>query len=263
MTVELGEATSDTRGDVRDWRKVVRTSARRVGFVVIVGLAMIGGWSIYARLTDPIRLARLALDNGSAQDTLARRLARQRVCARVLDGPEPFTAYTAGPTTLPSVRALLAAGLIEPVPAADAPPERPYTFYRMTRAAAPFVSADQVGSHRYVSLCYGRPKLGWAFLETDGSTDPSPVMKFTYTIGERPAWADRPDMRAAFPFLNDLTKDPIRHFLGVRFGGGTKPDVEDLWIEPAMDVDSAVSGFSFCPPRGYPRVEACKGGRDD
>lgn len=251
----------DVRDEVvarRDWRKVARGVGRRVGFVVLVALALVGAWSIHAWYRDPIRLARQAVDNGSAATLLSAQLAKQRVCASVLGGIEPFeTGRDAA--ALPSVRALLAAGLIEPVPDAKGGDRG----YRMTRAAAPFLSVRQVGAHRFVELCYGRPKLGWVYLETDGTLDPSPVMRFTYTIGDRPGWADRPDMRAAFPFLNALTGEPVLHYLGVRFGGTRTPDVADIAINPEMDVEAVISGFGFCPPEGAAQPEGCKRRRDD
>lgn len=246
----------------RDWRTVARGVARRVGLVVLVALAMVGAWSIYEWYRDPIRLAQGAVDDGSAAKAVSAQLAKQRACAPLLGGIEPFESYR-DPATLPSVQALLAAGLIERVPAGELAKDASDPAFRPTRAAAPFLSVRQVGGRRFVELCYGRPKLGWVYLETDGSIHPRPMMRFKYIIGDRPAWADRADMRAAFPFLNELTEEPVLHYLGIGFRGTRTPDVSDTVVSPELDVDAAVSGFSFCPPEASPQPEICKRRSDD
>ncbi|PXA99253.1 hypothetical protein DMC47_04265 [Nostoc sp. 3335mG] len=246
----------------RGWRTVTLGIARRVGFIVLVALALVGAWSIYQWYRDPIRLAQGAVDDGSAAKLLSAQLAKQRACAPLLDGVEPFESYR-DPATLPSVQALLAAGLIEPVPAGERPEGVRNPLFRTTRAAAPYLSFRKAGDRRFVELCYGRPKLGWVYLETDGSTHPSPMMRFKYFIGDRPAWADRADMRAAFPFLNELTGEPVLHYLGIRFRGTGTPVVSDTMVSPEMDVDAAVSGFSFCPPEASAQPDACKRRSDD
>lgn len=246
----------------RGWRTVTWGIARRAGLAVLVALALVGAWSIKQWYSDPVRLAQGAVDDGSAAKAVSAQLAKQRACAPLLGGIEPFESYR-DPATLPSVQALLAAGLIEPVPEGERPEGVRGPVFRTTRAAAPYLSVRTLGERRVVELCYGRPKLGWVYLETDGSVNPLPVMRFNYTIGDRPAWVDRADIRAAFPFLNDLTGAPVLHYGGVRFGGGRTADVARLTVNPELDVDAAVPGFGFCPPQGAPQPDVCKRRSDD
>ncbi len=259
---EVRDEAGTGKNTERGWRTVMLGVARRVGFVVLVALALVGAWSITQWYSDPIRLAHVAVDDGSAAMAVSAHLSKQRACAPLLGGIEPFESYR-DPATLPSVQALLAAGLIEPVPTGEQPKGVRNPVFRTTRAAAPYLSVRTLGERRVVELCYGRPKLGWVYLETDGSVNPLPVMRFNYTIGDRPAWVDRADIRAAFPFLNDLTRAPVLHYLGVRFRGGRTADVGRLTVNPELDVDTAVPGFSFCPPRGAPQPDVCKRRSDD
>jgi len=235
---------------------VVRPVLRWAGLAVLTGLAAVGAWSIQERLTDPRRLARLAVEDGSAARALGPVLAGKRLCARVLDAVEPFSMYGTS-ADLPSVRALAAAGLIEPVPEADRPAGARYPLVRMSAAATPFTVTEPFGDRRFVSLCYGRSKLVGIFLEGDGSLDPSPILRFTYAVVDRPAWADRPDIRAAFPFLDAMTADPIRARARVHFEG-RRLEVEEVEIVPEMDVPDAIGGFGYCPPPGTPRQPGCR-----
>ncbi|WP_182084161.1 hypothetical protein [Aureimonas sp. ME7] len=236
--------------------RLLKRSACLAGFGLLLGLAGFGAWSIHEKLTDPRRLARAAVDDGSAMRTLEGSLASERLCATVLDGPEPFAMYGTS-ESLPSVRALAASGLIEPLPPGEAPTERPYPFYRMSEAAGPFMQTEPFGDRRLVKLCYGRPAPGWVYLEGDGTLDPAPILRFTYTVADRPAWADRADIRAAFPFLNDITAGPVHASARIRFDGAA-PDLSHLEIVPELDAPAAIRGFGFCPPEGYPRPDGCR-----
>ncbi len=80
--------------------------------------------------------------------------------------------------------------------------------------------------------------------------------RITYSVADWPAGADRSDVRAVFLFLDTLTRKPARHFMSVGFKGKV-PDVSDFKINPAEDVKSAVSGFSFCPMQPVTPVPGC------
>ncbi|QEI05241.1 hypothetical protein FXN63_04865 [Pigmentiphaga aceris] len=212
-------------------------------------LATIGVLSVAVALAactkDPKIAAAEAVADGTALKQVKALVDGRAQCARVMYGWEPFDLTGPEDLELPSMRALMDAGLIERTPNQPAG-ERPT--YRST--ATPEVQA-QVRKRplnqeqQTLDLCYGKRQVTRVWVDEKWSAHGSiPYVQYAYRIVEPPKWAT-PHMRQTFPFLERaLTSELVaQDMLPVKDG---KVEMS-LPMENVQFDDDMIEVFSICP----------------
>ncbi len=204
---------------------------------------------------DPHRDAARTLAGGVALAQVQAALDRERQCLPLLSEIMPLRLLRADPP-YPGVAALTAAELIEVDPTRTAR-SASQTPYRPTAAGRRFMRFRQLGDHELASLCYGRRRATRVWLAPrDGETDLSPQLRYAFRVVDRPAWTHRPDIRAAFPWL-DATYDREHRARDLILW-----EDEGRWrltgIDPYLpDLPGDVPGFSYCPRDRRPHPPPC------
>ena len=171
---------------IERWRVSVRLIAR-LGCVLLALVA--GGCN---RVDSETAAAIAAIKDGSAQAALQRHLDQQPQCAPVLERGGGTASLEAGDHNL-GAAALVAAGLIEPVPGNPDPHRRNY---RPAAAARKWFRNLNPTDQQELYLCFARREVVQISLVPDDGT---PKLLYTYTLNNPPPWMAREDIVAAFP----------------------------------------------------------------
>ena len=136
-------------------------------------------------------------DAATVKADIQKALDQKRQCAPLLRGIEPI-ALPADAGKGGGAKALLDVGLIEPTPGATAADVQ---LFRTTAKAAAWV-VERRGVSTMIDLCYGRREVTSVEKLTPYPADTGPAVRYRYRIADAPDWASRPEVRAAFPFLD-------------------------------------------------------------
>lgn len=159
------------------------------GVFAMMVLALTTGCSREERETSA---AVAALRDGSAKATLQQYFDKQRECAPVLSFDRSASLLDAEKSN-PGAQALVAVGLIEPVPG-HSRPERSY--FRPAPAARQWFAFQNPAAPGEPQLCYGRRLIKQVTLDVSNGW---PGYRYTFDIVDPAPWLDRPEMRKAFP----------------------------------------------------------------
>lgn len=233
----------------------MKQRASRSRPLAFVGV-LIAAIALSACTKDPKTAAANAVADGTALKQVKALVDGRPQCARVLYGWEPFDLTGPEDLELPSLHALIDAGLIEPVP--DQPPGKT-PLYRS--AANPEVQA-QVRKRplnqeqQTLDLCYGKRQVMRVWVDEKWSDYGSlPYVQYAYRIVEPPKWVT-PHMRQTFPFLERALSTELvsQDMLPVKDG---KVEMS-MPMENVQFSDDMIEVFSICPEGVANPVERCQ-----
>jgi hypothetical protein len=194
-----------------------------------------------------------AIDEKDALAQLKQVMDGTRICGTLVSATWPIE-FSAGALALPSIDALVSAGIVARSPVGVPTGERERVRLLPTAAGKSDVllSSLQEGSPPQPKLCFGKKRIEAVTIEPgepSGAGDRQ--LRYTYRIVAAPSWTGRPDIRAAFPFLDRLLDKPVVAANPVAIRG----DRLDLPTEKDAFDDAGLGthGFFPCPvPDGQP-----------
>jgi hypothetical protein len=229
--------------------------ARRTS--ALAGLLLVA-LALAACTKDPKEAAADAIADGSMLRQVRALVDGRPQCARVLYGWEPFELIGPEDLDLPSVRALIDAGLIEPSPnqAADRASNRPPTYRSAATAQAQMRKRPLNRELQTLDLCYGKRQVTRVWLDQKWSDYGSlPYVQYAFRIAEPAPWVT-PAMRQTFPFLDRALSTELesQDMLPVKDGKvEMSMPMDDLQLPDAM-----IESFSFCPDAVAKPTERCR-----
>ena len=149
--------------------------------------------------SDPQDAAQRSVQSGEAQRAVQALVDRSPQCATLLNGLSPLVVRRGGERR-PTVRALVAADLLAPGPAAPGGPEGAVE-YRPTQLGRGYLRLEPLGDLVQAKLCYARRRVVRVWLKPRRATDSFPQLGYSFVLVDAAPWTRRPDMLAAFPFL--------------------------------------------------------------
>jgi len=226
----------------------------RPGIVLLSGLALVAAGCSDA--DDVERDAARTLADGSAKATLQVYFDSHRQCASILSGTYPLGFSSRDPINgYPGERIFFEIGLLELTAAPVAKTGRDATLRDRVLAGYESYAVPTAEGHRWfkiderdgarpLSLCYAKRQVTNVWI--DGDRD-EPRLRYTYRLADVAPWANRPEVRRAFPFLNAA--------LGAELTGPEQllPFRDGSWDLSYMNVeirlpDGRYDYFAYCPP---------------
>lgn len=191
-------------------------------------------------------------DDASITADLRTQLEGSDVCA-LLIAPEWPIEKGADLLSGAGVDALIAADLVRREPVENRAKETPQARISITETGRPYLQLHTFGADASPSpyLCFGKKQIKGIARGDDG------VVRYSYRIVGAPAWAQRSDMRAAFPFLVRLL-DQEQH---AQVGAVQK---DGRWQLPGGPLQTNLAelgntGFYPCPyPNALPGEDPCR-----
>lgn len=147
-------------------------------------------------------------DDKDALLQLKRAMDGTRVCGTLVSATWPIE-FAADALALPSIDALVSAGIVarSPVAVPASERERVRLLPTATGQNDVLLSRLQDDAPPQPKLCFGSRRIDAVRMERDGAGDWQ--LRYSYRIVDAPAWTGRPDIRAAFPFLDRLLDKPV------------------------------------------------------
>lgn len=219
------------------------TSRHPLSRPLALAAALAAVLALSACTKDPKEAAAQAVADGTMLKQVKALVDGRPQCARLLYGWDPFELIGPEDVDLPSVRALIDAGLIEPVPD-KASGTRP--IYRSAAAAQAQMRKRPLNSEQQtLDLCYGKRQVTRVWVDEKWSANSLlPYVQYAFRIVEPAPWVT-PAMRQTFPFLDRaLTTELVSQDM---------LPVNDGKVELSMPMDNLqfaddmMEGFSFCP----------------
>lgn len=171
----------------RTCHPMMRRSARRT--MLLCAAALPGMLTGCGKQSDWDK-ARQAAGDGGAVRQIQTYFDAHRQCVRVLRPARGTDVMEADQGDL-AARALLAAGLIEPVAGgSDA------LRYRPTTTAARWFERSDVAGVAEHQLCFARRQVSYALLDTTGA---APGIRYAFTLSDPAPWLANAAIKAAFP----------------------------------------------------------------
>lgn len=184
------------------------------------------------------------VDDKDALAQLKQAMDGTRICGTLVSATWPIE-FSADALALPSIDALVSAGIVVRSPIAVPAGERERVRLLPTAAGRKDVllSSLEGGSPPQPKLCFGRKRIEAVLKEPGGQGDRQ--LRYRYRIVDAPPWTGRPDVRAAFPFLARLLDKPILPggTVAVRAGKLDLPTEKDAFDDAGLGSH----GFFPCP----------------
>ena len=219
----------------------------------VVG-ALIAVVALAACTKDPKKAAADAVADGSMLKQVKALVDGRQQCARLLFGWEPFELTGPEDVDLPSVRALIDAGLIEPVPGQAAGES---INYRSASAAQAQVRKRPLNQQQQtLDLCYGKRQVTRVWLDEKWSDYGStPYVQYAFRIVDPAPWVT-PAMRQTFPFLERALSTELTSQDMVPVNDG-KAEMS-MPLENLQFPDGTIEAFDFCPAGAAKPNERCQ-----
>lgn len=209
--------------------------------------------TLVACTKDPKEATAEAVADGTAFKEVKALVDGRPQCARVMSGWEPIDMIDAEDVALPAMRALIDAGLLEPMPE-QSTAERPV--YRSTVAAQPFARKRPLNDEKVIlDLCYGKRQVTRVWVEEKWTSSTVPYVQYAFRVVEPAPWVT-PSMRQTFPFLDYVLNNELvsQDMLPVRDGKITMSlPMDDLQLPNDM-----IETFSLCPEGVANPVDRCR-----
>lgn len=216
--------------------------------------ALVAALALSACTKDPKKVAAEAVADGSMLKQVRALVDGRQQCARLLFGWEPFALTGPEDLDLPSVRALINAGLIEPVPGQTAGESLKY---RSAAAAQEHVRKRPLNQEQQtLDLCYGKRQVTRVWLDEKWSDYGStPYVQYAFRIVDPAPWVT-PAMRQSFPFLERALSTELvsQDMVPVKDG---KAEMS-MPLENLQLPDGMVEAFDFCPAGAAKPNERCQ-----
>ena len=205
--------------------------------------ALVAALALPACTKDPKKAAAEAVADGSMLKQVKALVDGRQQCARLLFGWEPFELTGPEDLELPSVRALIDAGLIEPVPGQAAGASRKY---RSAAAAQAHVRKRPLNQEQQtLDLCYGKRQVTRVWVDEKWSDYGStPYVQYAFRIVDPAPWVT-PAMRQTFPVLERALSTELvsQDMVPVNDGKAELSMAQEYLQFP----DGTIEAFDFCP----------------
>lgn len=163
--------------------------------VAIAGLALLGGCK--SRRDAEYDKAAAAIKDGSAKAALQHYFDSHRQCGRMFDANRDIKLMEAGAGN-PMAPALIQAGLIVPVSAAETGDDAGMRLYKPSPSAAQWYGTPPKQRGEPYSLCYARREIRAVWLDPDVGI---PALRYSYALVDPAPWAASGPVRTAVPTL--------------------------------------------------------------
>lgn len=201
-----------------------------------------------------LALAACSAGAGSAALTedLRAQLDGSKVCAMLIAPQWPIE-QSAELLARPGIDALIAADLVHREAIEDRANATPRARVSVTETGKPFLQLDTTANNSSAVpyLCFGERQVTAIARGEDG------VVRYRYRIVDAPAWTERRDMRAAFPFLARLIDQEQQAEVGAVLENGHWRVA--LGVAQATAAELGNTGFFPCPyPDASPDQDPCR-----
>lgn len=216
-------------------------------------LRMLAGCAAMTAMTAMTACGRIqtaAIDEKDALAQLKQVMDGTRICGTLVSATWPIE-FSASALALPGIDALVSAGIVvrSPVAVPAGERERVRLVPTATGKDDVLLSRLQNADPTQPKLCFGKKRIEAVRMEPDDTGGRQ--LRYTYRIVDAPGWTGRPDIRAAFPFLDRLLDNPVpaTNPVTIRAGKLDLPTEKDAF----NDAGLGTHGFFPCPvPDGQP-----------
>jgi hypothetical protein len=215
---------------------------------------LLAALALSACTKDPKTAVAEAVADGTMLKQVKALVDGRPQCARLLYGWEPFALTGPEDLDLPSVRALIDAGLIEAIP--DQAAGQSQRWRSAAAAQAQMRQRPLNQEQQTLDLCYGKRQVTRVWLDEKWSDYGSiPYVQYAFRIVDPAPWVT-PGMRQTFPFLERALSTELisQDMVPVKDG---KAEMS-MPLENLQLPDEMIEAFDFCPAGVAKPNERCQ-----